>query len=138
LEIAKDMKKTYHAEGVVPPHLVHLLDHLGMKQVAIGGILSDDGSRESGAIVKSEFKRHLKKAVRRNKSHGIITISDAYQLDDYDNRISECLVVHGETKRHRCTIMLPYVTFGSAIAFDDENLTCADDAEGDWTGYFRH
>jgi hypothetical protein len=137
LEVAKDMKKAFHAKGETSPHLVHLLDHLGRKQVAIGGILSGDGSRESGKRVKSDFKRSIKKSVKKFKSHGIITVSDAYQLDDYDNRTSECLVVHGETKRYRYTMMLPYVTFGTIIAFDDEHITCVDDAEGDWTGYFR-
>lgn len=137
LEIAKDMKIAYHIEGETPPHLVHLLDHNGKKQIAIGGILSDDGHRASTVLVKTEFKRHLKKAAKKHKSHGIITISDAYQLDDNNNRVHECLVAYGETKGFRYSIMLPYVTFGSIIAFDDEHVTCVNDVEGPWTGYFR-
>ena len=137
LEVAKDMKKVFHKEGEIPPQIVNLLDHHGKKQVAIGGILSDDGDRESGKKVKAEFKRSIKKAVKKFKSHGIIVVSDAYQLDDNDNRVRECLVAHGETKGSRYTMMLPYATFGSIIAFDDEHVTCVDDAEGDWTGYFH-
>jgi hypothetical protein len=136
LETGKEMKKNYYESGSTQPHLVHLLDSNGKKQIAIGGHLSDDGNRHSRVLVKMEFKRQLKKAIKKYHSHGLVSVSDAFKHDLSGNIVGECLMSYGETKGHKYAMVLPYKTFGLTIDFGD-CIKLDQDVEGNFTGYFK-
>ena len=137
LENGKNRKVEYFLQGEVPPCDVYLLDHIGRKKYHINGILSDDGGRNKLVHVNAVFERFLKRAIKKHKAHGIVAITDVCQLDEHGSRVSDCLMSHGETKGYAYSMLLPYVTLGDTITFEDDKLICFDTSEGPWTGYFK-
>ena len=138
LDLGKEMKKAYYDKGETQPYATFLLDHRGNEQKSICSFVTfDEDDPIISRIAKNSFKHTIKRLKKKHKSHGVVTVSDAYNLDSNGNRIGECLMAHGEAKGLKISSFLPYTIEDGILEFDEESIITVDDADGPWTGYFK-